>query len=79
MARTNNMRVFYPVSGDLFAAIMERRMAEHKHWQDHVANVMAEEIIDEVQSLPPRAPRNSGRLFELLPEGSIVVDLEERQ
>lgn len=52
------------------AEYLEQRMAEHKRWQDHAENAMIEDIIDEVQALPPRAPRKSGRLFEVLPEPS---------
>lgn len=50
------------------AAFVERRLAEHKLWQHAVERALIEEIIDEVQALPARAPRRSGRLFELLPE-----------
>ncbi len=50
------------------AEFLEQRMAEHKRWQHATENAMIEDIIDEVQALPARAPRKSGRLFELLPE-----------
>ena len=47
---------------------VERRMAEHKRWQHHVEATLIEEIIDEVQALPGRAPKQSGRLFDEMPE-----------
>jgi hypothetical protein len=50
------------------AEFLEQCMAEHKRLMHHVENEMIEEIIDEVQSLPARAPRKSGRLFDVLPE-----------
>jgi hypothetical protein len=50
------------------AEFLERRMAEHQRWQHAAENALIEDIIDEVQALPPRAPRKSGRLFEVLPE-----------
>jgi hypothetical protein len=81
MQRTNDKRVFCPVFGDLFAALLEQRMAEHKKWQHEAVYIMVEEIIAEVQALPKRKP-TTARLFELLPEhvqGSIVVDLERKQ
>jgi hypothetical protein len=49
------------------AEYVEERMAEHKRLMHHIENSVMEEIIDEVQSLPARAPRKSGRLFEVLP------------
>jgi hypothetical protein len=49
------------------AEYVEERMAEHKRLMHHIENSLMEEIIDEVQSLPARAPRMSGRLFEALP------------
>jgi hypothetical protein len=49
------------------AEFLEQRMAEHKLWQHKVEYALMEEIIDEVQSLPVRAPK-AGRLFDLLPE-----------
>jgi hypothetical protein len=64
---TNNARISYPVSGDLFAAILEQRMAEHKLWQHEAEYALIEEIIDEVQALPKRKPK-TGRLFVELPE-----------
>jgi hypothetical protein len=50
------------------AEFIERRMAEHKLWQHAVECSAIEEIISEVQALPPRAPKRSGWLFELKPE-----------
>jgi hypothetical protein len=49
------------------AEFIEERMAEHRRLMHHIENELIEEIIDEVQSLPARAPRKSGRLFEVLP------------
>jgi hypothetical protein len=42
-------------------------MEEHQRWQQDATNQFICEAIDEVQSLPPRAPK-AGRLFQLLPE-----------
>jgi len=64
---TKPVRVFYPVSGDLFAAMLEERMAEHKRQMHAIEYRLVEEVIDEVHELPARAPRRSGYLFELLP------------
>jgi hypothetical protein len=50
------------------AEYLEERMAAHKSLMHAIENAYIEEIIDECQALPPRAPRKSGRLFELLPE-----------
>lgn len=50
------------------AEFVEERMAEHKRLMHHIENSLMEEIIDEVQALPARAPRKSGRLFEIVPE-----------
>jgi hypothetical protein len=50
------------------AEFIEQRMAAHKKWQHAVECAHIEEIIDECQALPARAPRKSGRLFELLPD-----------
>lgn len=75
-------RVFHSVSGELFAAILEQRMAAHKRWQHQAEVQLMAELIDEIQALPARAPK-SARLFELLPEhvqGNIVVNsLEMKQ
>jgi hypothetical protein len=57
------------------AAFVERRMAEHKRWQHDVERALIEEIIDEVQALPRRASRQSGRLFELLPEHAVRAEV----
>lgn len=46
---------------------IEQRMAEHRNWQHEVEYALIEEILDEVQHLPPRRPK-SGRLFLELPE-----------
>lgn len=48
------------------AEFVERRMAEHKRQMHALENRLIEEIIDEVQQLPARAPRKSGWLFEPL-------------
>jgi hypothetical protein len=53
------------------AEFLEQRMAEHQRWQHAAENALIEEIIDEVQALPARAPRKSGRLFEVLPEPTV--------
>lgn len=49
------------------AEFLERRLAEHRKWRHEVEYAMLEEILDEVQNLPPRKPK-SGRLFLELPE-----------
>lgn len=41
---------------------IERRMAAHQRWQHEVEYAMLEEILDEVQNLPPRRPKTA-RLF----------------
>lgn len=46
---------------------LERRMAAHQEWQHEVEYAMLEEILDEVQDLPPRKPKTA-RLFLELPE-----------
>lgn len=46
---------------------VERRMAEHRRWQHDVEYALIEEILDEVQNLPPRRNK-TGRLFLELPE-----------
>lgn len=46
---------------------IDRRLAEHQRWQHEVEYALIEEILDEVQNLPPRKPK-SGRLFDPLPE-----------
>jgi hypothetical protein len=64
------------------AATLEEGMRQHKIWQHDAERALIEEIIDEVQALPARAPRKSGRLFDLLPghvQGRIVTDLERKQ
>jgi hypothetical protein len=64
------------------ATTLEDGMRQHKLWQHDAEHQLMEEIIDEIQALPARAPRKSGRLFELLPgnvQGRIVVDLERKQ
>jgi len=55
------------------AEFVEQRMAEHKRLMHHIESTLIEEIIDEVQALPARAPRKSGRLFDVLPEQASVV------
>jgi len=52
------------------AEFIERRMAEHKRQMHALECRLIEEAIDEVQQLPPRAPKRSGYLFELLPTGT---------
>ena len=49
------------------AAFIEQRMAEHRRWQHEVEYAMIEEILDEVQNLPPRRPKTA-RLFLELPD-----------
>ena len=49
------------------AEFVEQRLAEHRRWQHEVEYALIEEIIDEVQALPPRKPK-TGRLFLELPE-----------
>lgn len=56
-------RVYGPWSSEF----LERRMEEHRRWQHEVEYALIEEILDEVQNLPPRRPK-SGRLFLELPE-----------
>jgi hypothetical protein len=46
---------------------LEKRMAAHKRWMHALEAVWTEQIIDDCQALPARAPRQSGELFELLP------------
>ena len=55
------------VYGTWSSDFLERRMAEHRRWQHEAEYALIEEILDEVQSLPPRRPK-SGRLFLELPE-----------
>ena len=46
---------------------VERRMAAHQRWRHEVEYAMLEEILDEVQNLPPRRPKTA-RLFLDVPE-----------
>lgn len=38
--------------------LIEQRMEDHRRWQHATEHALIEEIIDEVQSLPKRQPRN---------------------
>jgi hypothetical protein len=52
------------------AEFVERRLAEHRRMMHKLEHDAIEEIIDEVQSLPRRAPRASGQLFSGFNESS---------
>ena len=54
------------VYGTWSAEFLEARLEQHRRWQHEVEYAMLEEILDEVQGLPPRKPK-TGRLFLELP------------
>lgn len=53
------------------AEFVERRLAEHRRLMHKIEHDLIEEILDEVQALPRRAPRASGQLFPGLNESSL--------
>ncbi|HEX4284661.1 MAG TPA: hypothetical protein VHZ28_06180 [Terracidiphilus sp.] len=62
------------------AEFIERRMEEHRRWQQQLLHALMEEVIDEVQELPKRKPRTA-RLFEALPahlQWSVAANLETK-
>jgi hypothetical protein len=48
---------------------LDKKLEAHRAWRHAVEHEEIEAIIDEVQALPARAPRTSGRLFEETGEG----------